>query len=90
MMKTPCLFGYHNFHHTFPNDYRCGTSLHHADISKWVIYGWSKIGLAWDLKRTPKSKYRPINAGKGPSTVGSKTLAVESLADKNLKVTKPV
>ena len=36
--------GYHNFHHTFPNDYRCGTSFHHADISKWVIYGWSKMG----------------------------------------------
>ncbi|MEE2742646.1 MAG: acyl-CoA desaturase, partial [Bdellovibrionota bacterium] len=49
--------GYHNFHHTFPNDYRCGPFLHHFDPTKWVIVGLSKVGLTRDLKRTPKSKY---------------------------------
>ena len=49
--------GYHNFHHTFPNDYRCGPLSHNFDPTKWVIAGLSKVGMTWDLKRTPKSKY---------------------------------
>ena len=80
--------GYHNFHHTFPNDYRCGTSLHHVDISKWVIFGWSKLGLAWDLKRTPKSKY--AHGAKEVLSPREEPVAVESLTEKDFKVTKPV
>ncbi len=47
--------GYHSFHHKFPNDYRNGIRWHHWDPSKWCIYVWSRLGLAWDLKRTPKA-----------------------------------
>lgn len=45
--------GYHSFHHKFPNDYRNGHLWHHFDLSKWIIFGLSKLGLAWELKRTP-------------------------------------
>jgi len=44
--------GFHNFHHRFPMDYRNGYRWYHWDPSKWCIYLLSKLGLAWDLKRT--------------------------------------
>lgn len=47
--------GYHNFHHRFPNDYRNGIRWHDWDPSKWAIYLFSKLGWAWDLKKTPQS-----------------------------------
>jgi stearoyl-CoA desaturase (delta-9 desaturase) len=44
--------GYHSFHHKFPTDYRNGYRWHHWDPTKWSIFILSKLGLAWDLKRT--------------------------------------
>ncbi|HEV3458304.1 MAG TPA: hypothetical protein VHG32_17225 [Thermoanaerobaculia bacterium] len=43
--------GYHNFHHSFPFDYRNGVKTWHFDPAKWAIYGLSVIGLARDLRR---------------------------------------
>jgi stearoyl-CoA desaturase (delta-9 desaturase) len=37
--------GYHNFHHTFPTDYRNGIKWYHFDPTKWLIWISSKIGL---------------------------------------------
>ena len=45
--------GYHNYHHRFPSDYRNGIRFYHWDPSKWAIWCWSKMGLAWDLKQIP-------------------------------------
>ena len=44
--------GFHNFHHRFPSDYRNGYRWYHWDPSKWLIFALSKVGLAWDLRRT--------------------------------------
>jgi stearoyl-CoA desaturase (Delta-9 desaturase) len=43
--------GYHNFHHSFPFDYRNGIKRRHFDPAKWVIYGLSRLGLARNLRR---------------------------------------
>jgi stearoyl-CoA desaturase (delta-9 desaturase) len=43
--------GYHNFHHTFPNDYRNGVRWYHVDPTKWLVWCLSKLGLAGNLKR---------------------------------------
>jgi stearoyl-CoA desaturase (Delta-9 desaturase) len=43
--------GYHNFHHTFANDYRNGICWYHYDPTKWLIWSLSKLGLASGLKR---------------------------------------
>lgn len=43
--------GYHNFHHTFANDYRNGIRWYQFDPSKWVIWSLSKVGLVTGLKR---------------------------------------
>ena len=46
--------GYHNYHHTFPGDYRNGQRLHQFDPTKWWIWLLSKVGAAWDLRRVPR------------------------------------
>lgn len=43
--------GYHNYHHTFANDYRNGVRWFHFDPTKWLIWGLSKLQLASDLRR---------------------------------------
>jgi stearoyl-CoA desaturase (delta-9 desaturase) len=45
--------GYHNFHHTFPADYRNGFRWYHFDPTKWFIWTLDKVGLANDLRRSP-------------------------------------
>ena len=50
--------GYHNFHHRFPNDYRSGIRWYHWEPGKWVIFIMSKLGLAWDLKKTSEVKLK--------------------------------
>jgi stearoyl-CoA desaturase (delta-9 desaturase) len=46
--------GYHNFHHHFQTDFRNGIRFFDFDPTKWTISFLSFLGLAWDLKRTPK------------------------------------
>jgi stearoyl-CoA desaturase (Delta-9 desaturase) len=43
--------GYHNYHHTFANDYRNGIRWFHFDPTKWLIWTLSKLGLVHGLKR---------------------------------------
>ncbi len=48
--------GYHNYHHTFPRDYRNGPLWYNFDPSKWIIYWLSLASLSWDLIRVPREK----------------------------------
>jgi stearoyl-CoA desaturase (delta-9 desaturase) len=45
--------GYHNFHHTFPADYRNGVRAHHFDPTKWVLRVLELGGVVRNLRRTP-------------------------------------
>lgn len=45
--------GYHNFHHRFQGDYRNGVRWYHLDPTKWFVWSLSRVGVTWDLKRTP-------------------------------------
>jgi stearoyl-CoA desaturase (delta-9 desaturase) len=47
--------GYHNYHHTFPTDYRNGSQCHHYDPTKWILWACARLGIAKNLKRTPAS-----------------------------------
>ncbi|KAF7561714.1 hypothetical protein G7046_g2417 [Stylonectria norvegica] len=42
--------GYHNFHHEFPSDYRNAIEWYQYDPTKWSIWIWKQLGLAYDLK----------------------------------------
>jgi stearoyl-CoA desaturase (delta-9 desaturase) len=48
--------GYHNYHHTFPSDYRNGVRWYHVDPTKWTIWTLSKLGLAHGLKRVSAAR----------------------------------
>jgi stearoyl-CoA desaturase (delta-9 desaturase) len=43
--------GYHNYHHSFPFDYRNGIKGWHFDPAKWTIWCLARVGLARDLRR---------------------------------------
>jgi len=54
--------GFHNYHHRFPSDYRNGHRWYHWDPSKWLIFALSKVGLAWDLRRTSDQRIAEATA----------------------------
>lgn len=43
--------GYHNYHHSYANDYRNGVRWFQFDPAKWLIWSLSKIGFTWNLRR---------------------------------------
>lgn len=45
--------GYHNFHHTFPGDYRNGLRFFDFDPPKWVLAVFARLGWIWSVRRTP-------------------------------------
>jgi len=47
--------GYHNFHHTFPSDYRNGVRAHQWDPTKWTLRILAAVGLAKNLRRTSRA-----------------------------------
>jgi stearoyl-CoA desaturase (delta-9 desaturase) len=46
--------GWHNFHHTFPKDYRASEYGQKHDLSTTLIEGMKKLGWAYDLNETPQ------------------------------------
>ena len=50
--------GYHNFHHSFQNDYRNGIRWYQWDPTKWLIALCARLGLARDLTRVPDFRIR--------------------------------
>jgi stearoyl-CoA desaturase (delta-9 desaturase) len=54
--------GYHNFHHRFQSDYRNGVRWYHFDPTKWFVWSLEKIGLTWELRRTPPAAIRAARA----------------------------
>lgn len=48
--------GYHNYHHLFQSDYRNGVRWYAIDLNKWFISTCAGLGLARNLKRTPRFK----------------------------------
>jgi stearoyl-CoA desaturase (delta-9 desaturase) len=47
--------GYHNYHHSFPFDYRNGIRRWHYDPAKWFIWALSRVGLVRGLRRAPEA-----------------------------------
>ena len=43
--------GYHNFHHSFPFDYRNGIRWFDYDPTKWFIWAGSQVGLVTGMKQ---------------------------------------
>ena len=45
--------GYHNFHHKFQADYRNGVRWFQWDPTKWLVWGFSRLGWTQQLNRVP-------------------------------------
>lgn len=52
--------GYHNYHHTFANDYRNGVKWWHFDPTKWIIWISSKLGWVKNLRRVDRIRLQKI------------------------------
>jgi stearoyl-CoA desaturase (delta-9 desaturase) len=46
--------GYHNYHHSFSNDYRNGVKWYHFDPTKWFILLLHTFGLVNNLRKVNK------------------------------------
>nr|BAF97041.1 delta 11-desaturase like protein [Ascotis selenaria cretacea] len=51
---TTCGEGFHNYHHTFPFDYKAGEVGSFLNFSTSFIYFCAKLGLAYDLREVSK------------------------------------
>ncbi len=67
--------GYHNFHHTFANDYRNGIRWYQFDPTKWLIWTLNKLRLVHSLKRID-----PVTIKKR-MVIEHKNLLLESLKE---------
>ncbi len=70
--------GFHNFHHRFQWDYRNGIRWFHFDPSKWLIWSFSKIGLAKNLK---KADYFIIMKAKSLTKWNQANIALETIPE---------
>ncbi len=72
--------GFHNYHHSFPWDYRC-EELRFSPINFWGhwIDLFAKAGLAYDLRTASKDtvRARTQRTGPGGSQAGSKQVEHE-------------
>lgn len=70
--------GYHNYHHTFANDYRNGIRWYHFDPTKWMIWAFERFGLATSLKRVNEYhvKERMLAEKKGEALDALKTSVI--------------
>lgn len=55
--------GQHNYHHTFPHDYRIGDRWYYWDPGKWLIFSLAWARLAGGLKRAAPHKVAARRAG---------------------------
>ncbi len=77
--------GYHNFHHKFPGDYRNAILPWQYDPSKWFIWTLSRLGLAWDLHKTPEERILQARAEVIEKLVN---LSEKSLKEKTILIAK--
>ena len=45
--------GWHNNHHAFPNSERQGHKWYQIDISHYILWSLSKIGIVWNIRNVP-------------------------------------
>ena len=52
--------GWHNNHHHSPRTARHGFKWYQVDPSYYVIWTMEKLGLVWDVKKTPRPPHAPV------------------------------
>lgn len=65
-----CGEGWHNYHHTFPWDYKAA-EIGHLSLTTASIELFSKIGWAYDLKQATKNSVTSMILSKGDTNEDS-------------------
>ncbi|XP_070497086.1 stearoyl-CoA desaturase 5-like [Chironomus tepperi] len=62
--------GFHNYHHTFPSDYKCGEfgDLKHFNLSACIIDWWAKHGWVTDRNEATASMVAQMKIKSGDGT----------------------
>ena len=71
--------GWHNNHHHYPNTVRQGFRWWEIDVSYYLLWMMSKMGLVWNLKPVPKHVWAVSKNQKNPATLVSILSEVEEL-----------
>jgi fatty-acid desaturase len=50
---------WHNNHHAYPGSARLGLLPGQADPGWWVLCGWQRLGLAWNIRTPERMAFRP-------------------------------
>jgi stearoyl-CoA desaturase (delta-9 desaturase) len=56
--------GWHNNHHHYQSSANQGFFWWEIDISYYIIKGFEKVGLVWDVRKPPRHKLLPESAAK--------------------------
>ena len=78
--------GWHNNHHHYPLSCRQGFFWYEIDITYYILFGLSKLGIVWDLKAPPQrilqpSAFTAINKSSEPVPVPSNVPVHGALAE---------
>lgn len=77
--------GWHNNHHHYANTVRQGFRWWEIDVSFYLLWGFSKLGLVWDLKPVPAHLLRDRRVrsdwtpAAGPAPSSSRSIASRSV-----------
>uniref|UniRef100_A0A1L8D6I7 Desaturase-1 n=1 Tax=Plutella xylostella TaxID=51655 RepID=A0A1L8D6I7_PLUXY len=61
--------GWHNYHHTFPWDYKAAEFGNHMNATSYIIDIFAKIGWAYDLKKASPSLVHAVASRKGDLSI---------------------
>ncbi len=59
--------GWHNNHHHYQSSANQGFFWWEIDISYYIIKGFEKVGLVWDVRKPPQNKLLPSSAARASS-----------------------
>ncbi|XP_045447699.1 acyl-CoA Delta(11) desaturase-like [Melitaea cinxia] len=59
--------GWHNYHHTFPWDYKASELAYFINLTTFLIDGFALIGWAYDLKKASPFLIKSVIKNKGPN-----------------------
>lgn len=81
--------GYHNYHHTFPWDYRTSEVGAKINITTFLLNLFQRVGWIWDLKTTSPELIQKMidNYGDGVHPQWGHEVAPEK-ADRLLEISK--
>jgi stearoyl-CoA desaturase (Delta-9 desaturase) len=78
--------GWHNNHHHYANSVRQGFRWYELDMSYYIIWGFSKLGLVWNLKPVPLQYLHDQGGATDLSKMQTKTAPISIIKPRSKQV----